>query len=848
MKTFIFLLITLCCFLTINSPGRANELYENTQVRSGLVVVVPAGDGSLLTSLGKSQRHLVFGLATDSTSLQQSQQTIRTHKQRGRVSVYQPLSLKRLPFLDRQVNLLVVDLDAWGTQAPTIEELKRVVAPFGALAIKSRGTWRYEKIPLPDGMDEWTHYDYGPQVNPVSKDRFAGPPMGLQWTAIGKRGRAADWSLRMSDGKLYHVVNDQLIARDAFSGVTSWAVKVHRFLGTSRHSTIAADGRVFTMVQPGEPVMALDSETGEVMAKFDAAGTVSVPKRYKNPIPVALAYADNTLYIANGKTLSSLNATTGKLNWAYTHAHYPGYLALEPTLKRIYFIATASKFRTDYKAGDHAWYGTNQTKALVALDTVSGELAWEVTENLYPQVEDLMIHPKHGLFYFTGIHNGPHPHIGVYDPMTGEPQNMFYQREDRKRPQFKKRWPEKLIRLPRDIMALDDGTLEVFGSIQLRRYSTEWDLLQAAGSNAFSSCQSAARSPDFVFTGYGIVFDEEGRVWHNAAFKSSCAGRSYPAYGLSYNGGGGCKCHPRAGGLVASHSQGYFPPVLDKLRLVPGTVTTGTVQPAIAPAPRKVERRKQDGGRYTGKGREDWQTYGRTVDTKWIRPYFNAGKKEAIKGDWDLQDLYSPADAEPVTAGPLSIRVDINGQAVIAKQGEKQAWTFPTSGRLIRQPEIVGDKVVLGCQDGWVYCLNVSDGRLAWKFLAAPSERFLVAQSQVESAWPVPGVAVHDGVVYALAGRHPDTDGGILAWALNVKDGSAIWKSYIHRPLGWSDGSIENPLTNHRYYNDIGMTTPRFEDGLIHIFKLALDAKTGAIVTETGGAYSHRGPHAHSLQ
>ena len=41
-------------------------------------------------------------------------------------------------------------------------------------------------------------------------------------------------------------------------------------------------------------------------------------------------------------------------------------------------------------------------------------------------------------------------------------------------------------------------------------------------------------------------------------------------------------------------------------------------------------------------------------------------------------------------------------------------------GRIDTPPTIADGLCLFGSHDGWVYCLRAADGRLAWRFRAAP--------------------------------------------------------------------------------------------------------------------------------
>jgi hypothetical protein len=89
-------------------------------------------------------------------------------------------------------------------------------------------------------------------------------------------------------------------------------------------------------------------------------------------------------------------------------------------------------------------------------------------------------------------------------------------------------------------------------------------------------------------------------------------------------------------------------------------------------------------------------------------------------------------------------------------------------------------RVIFGGCDGWVYCLAADDGRLLWRFLAAPEDRRIMVRGQLESVWPTHGSLIVDpGGVYVAAGRQTQLDGGLWFYALDPASGRALWSTRI---------------------------------------------------------------------
>src|SRR5579859_7503616 len=72
-------------------------------------------------------------------------------------------------------------------------------------------------------------------------------------------------------------------------------------------------------------------------------------------------------------------------------------------------------------------------------------------------------------------------------------------------------------------------------------------------------------------------------------------------------------------------------------------------------------------------------------------------------------------------------------------------WNFKTGGPVKSSPAIINGKVLVGSDDGYLYCLNLKDGSKEWSFKAG---------AEVESSPLIQGdkvfVGSNDGFLYAL--------------------------------------------------------------------------------------------------
>ena len=91
----------------------------------------------------------------------------------------------------------------------------------------------------------------------------------------------------------------------------------------------------------------------------------------------------------------------------------------------------------------------------------------------------------------------------------------------------------------------------------------------------------------------------------------------------------------------------------------------------------------------------------------------------------------------------------------------RKVWEYAAGGRIDSPPTIYQGLVLFGCRDGWVYCLRMSDGAVAWRFRAAPRDRLVVELQGVTRLAAHVQHAAFDGEDFARQhlGAPPDERG-----------------------------------------------------------------------------------------
>lgn len=140
--------------------------------------------------------------------------------------------------------------------------------------------------------------------------------------------------------------------------------------------------------------------------------------------------------------------------------------------------------------------------------------------------------------------------------------------------------------------------------------------------------------------------------------------------------------------------------------------------------------------------------------------------------------LQFDAGYEPVVAKGRLLIASSRNDSVSAYDTStgKELWVYRTNGPVRFAPAVWQDSVCFGSDDGFLYCVDLSSGRLRWKHQATPNNRRLMGNRRLISVWPVRGgPVVSEGQVYFAAGVWPFE--GVFVVAMDINTGDLAWRN-----------------------------------------------------------------------
>jgi len=775
-----------------DAPSAADLIGKECAFRGGLLVHLGCGDGRLTAEFGRKGGGLVHGLDTDAASVAKARRHIQSLGLYGKVSADR-WTPGTMPYATNLVTAAVAeDARALKGDARVLQEIHRVLNPDGMVlvgsaaagggendvgridtgalkarlvkagfedvaVVESAGTWVRGRKPRPAAMDEWTHWRHDASSNGVSQDRLAGPGTSVQWVTgpVPEAHRGDVWAVVSSGGRFFYTVKEptensanmlgeRLIARNAFNGVFLWSRRVDvlavrgkagrplMLKGTTlagaggsngeRH-LIAKGNRVYA-VRASRPV-ALDAATGE---------TVRVYKDLSADRGMGMLLTDGGLLFAvPARHVRCVDPATGKTMWQHDGK---GGTRITASDGRVF------------------WSGQNSGAEVVCLDLLAGGELWRA------RVPGFVVSCRQGV-----LASETKTHVVATSAETGK-QLWTYKYTLG----LYKAWrtPCESELFMDGLLWVLDGTFKGSQATNIRRWvgldvktgqvKRRHEVPHYKDPSGYvAGCAPHTATVKYLIAPRSVYQDPAtGKAAPRFTARLGCYVGTIPANGLIYTTGSAhCICVPQASKrmtAVASTSQ-----VLSAAELAAEDATRLQTGPAAKSALPSAG----------------------AADDAW--PAFRSRGSTAAALPDQLKVLWAAPVAEPPEVRPFERIIDDVGalltQPVIADgvvvtaardlhrvcafsaETGKPLWDYTTGGRIDASPTLARGRCLIACTDGWVTCLRLRDGALAWRFRGAPRDRRLVVWGQLESKWPVYTVAVKRGQVKFAAGRYPFADG-----------------------------------------------------------------------------------------
>ncbi len=749
-------------------------------VPGGLTVCLGEDAAEHTSKSWKTPGRIIQYLQTDASKVSDIREDICSAGVYGKVTA-RTFDGKTLPFIDGSVNWIVS-----GAGCPVSrDEMLRVLAPGGQVFFTDGREIIVDK-PVPRGLDDWSHYHYGPEGTMVGRDTVVGPPRRIQWMGHPKWLRNHDFMSSMHamvscGGRIFYIIDEglrnhiflpsdwKLVARDAYNGTILWKRQLKDWQpnnwplksgpGDMPRRIVATDDVVYATLGLIQPLTAFDAVTGKTLRTYKGTDAT-----------VEVIHSDGTLFLltdpektppgykaassgygeirraekewawtpdSNERKVVAVSADTGKILWQHTSKVAPLTLTVNPS--QVFF---------------------HNGTSMVCLDRRSGETAWEsepVPIKSVPTGGSLRVAYSRGVTVFALGTS-----MTAFDAKSGA---ILWKEKLQKTSHH---CPEDLFIIKGKIWSPKTGKPQQTGTpfkvIDLKTGNIDKEFVaeNIKGFPMHPRCYPSRATERFIMTnGMGTEFYEVGgtTVDVNNTVRGSCIYGVMPANGLLYKPPDTCAC--------------YYQSKLEWLC-------------ALAPAsakPGKPAERLEKGPAFgkTGKpktGKADWPMYRRSVDRGGYNP---AAVAAEVKSAWKAK-LGSGKLTQPVVAGGKVFVAAVDQQTLYALDEEsgKEIWKFTADGRIDSSPTVYKGSVIFGSADGRVYCLRASDGALAWRYLAAHNDRQIIAFQQPESVWPVSGsVIINDGIAYCLAGRNMFFDGGLRLVMLDPTTGKLLGENIL---------------------------------------------------------------------
>lgn len=778
---------------------QAVRILDSTDIKGGIIVHIGCGDGKLTAALCANDSCVVHGLDGNPQNVAAARKHIKALGKYGDVFV-ELWSGGRLPYIDNSVNLILSE----NLGGVSNEEMMRVLVPNGVAYIRTSGNWTKKIKSRPQEIDEWTHYLHDPSNNAVAHDSVIEPPNRYQWVAGPRYSRQHDHMSSVSavvsaNGRLFYIFDEaprasvlippkwRLIARDAFNGKQLWEREIelwHPHLWRLKSGPqilarrlVAVGDRLYVTLGIDAPLSVLDAATGKTIRTFESTKTTeeilycngvlilsvagegqqlrSDPeKRYINLTEMSKDVT-NPLWTQAPRTIMAVDADSGRVIWREQSDLVSMSLAADA--QRVLFHDGRKIRCLDMKTGLTLWDSESLPKkedmrssggaTLVLYEDVvlySGQVNVERTRDRTTTM--FALSAKDGRTLWRMPHH-PCGHMGTPDDIIVAGGLV---------------WNGAVAQ------GSDSGTMtgrDLYSGQIKSEFTPDVD------THWFHHRCYRAKATDkyLLFSRTGIEFIDYAKehwICHHWV-RGACHYGILPCNGLIYAPQHPCACYLEAKlyGFTAlappSPTMKMRRDIPDKERLTRGPDYGARIESLM----------------YFVKP-DDWPTF--RHDARRSGAIDTAVQPAGLKRTWS-SSLGGRLSAPVIADGKLFVAsIDTHDVHALEADSGRKLWSFTVNGRVDSPPTIWRGRVLFGSADGHIYCLNGYNGRLVWRYRAAPEDMRMMAFDQLESVWPVHGsVLVQDGVLYCVAGRSMFLDGGLRLLRLDPETGRKLSETIL---------------------------------------------------------------------
>ena len=783
-----------------NAPGNiVKHVMEKAGINKGLCAVVGFGNAELLSELVKQSRLLVHAMDPDASAVASARKAMDDAGLYGARVVVEKGRCDSLPYADNTIDLLIVPDES----RPALGDLRqseilRVLRPNGKAMLRRAETSRWTELTKPplEGTDDWTHWQHGPDNNPLSDDEAIQAPYLTQWTgepyyiAMPAVTLVAGGRTFCAMGHIAHHEREEpwlntLFARNGYNGIELWRRKLPAGYLVHRSAFIATSDGLYMIADDGRGCLMLNPETGR---QIDEIRIADLPGDWK-----WMAMQDGVLFILAGErdTRETKLARSDRTHWSWgdlSNGYYRreipwgfGRTIAAYDMKRKELLwSHEERGHVDSRAmvlGDGKIFFYGPYSHVGCLDAKTGNVLWTSND---PRVREMIQEEGLGLSSTPGFRTEPFslftPKALCFAPQTNQRvvavstedgRLLWHRRKTTSNPNLLYADGRLLVGVGRQgsTLALDPVTGEQIEDLGFGKHS----------------CARLTGCPDAFFCRgqpEGVTrYDRQNKkIIFNGAMRPSCNDGVIPANGLLYIGPWLCDCNLSLMGAMALCSAGdvrFDRKATEAERLERGEPTTVGAQPAAPAASTPFSKSKAAVAPFEISSK-DWPDY-RGNNAHSAASPVRVAKKLIQRWEFEPRNVVTPT--VPTAAGALIFLGGDDGKvrAINAATGELR-WSFLTAGPIRVPPTLWNGRAYVGSGDGYVYCLEAATGRQLWRFRAAPVERRIMVYGRLCSNWPVnTGVLIEDGIAYVGAGLI-DTD-GTYVYALDAATGAIKWQN-----------------------------------------------------------------------